>query len=587
MGRLTLFTLLLWLVWTAGLSAQAPQGAPDQPSARRGRFLYQQNCAPCHGDLGKGDGPVASQTDFKPTDFTEPTWWPDKTPQGLFQITKEGRLARQMPPWKDRLTDAEIWDVVFYVWSLHTTAEEYRAGEEKYVSLCAGCHGRTGKGSAGVPDLSDLAATAGRSQRDWEEVLITGVGGHPTYADLPERDRMAVLEFVRAFSYRSPFAPTPSGKGIISGVVTNGTPGGNGVANLTVTLHIFEGELESETRTTSTDEQGRYRFEGLSTDPDLAYAATVDYKGVPYGSDLIPFPEGSTELSLPIQVYETTEDGSGVRIARAHLIMDFEPGNLLIGELYFLSNAKDRTFVGTEGASGRALVLRFTLPQGATDLDINGEPLGSRFVATANGFADTLPLPPGENVRQILFRYSLPYTAPRLRLLRELNYDAANVNVLVADRGVAVTSPQLTPAGTRGTQGQTYLNFVGSNLRAGQALELNFSGLPMAGRSPARALTNSPLSLAVGLGLGALMMGGLLAYALVLRRPPPQTRTPASPPARATLHAQRQRLLTAIARLDDDFEAGKVAEATYRQERTALKAQLLEVARRMQDEENT
>jgi mono/diheme cytochrome c family protein len=584
--------LLLLLVIGFGLSAQAQQATPTatgggQPSARRGRFLYQQNCAPCHGDLGKGDGPVAAQAAFKPTDFTAPTWWPDKTPQQLFDVTKEGRLERQMPPWKNRMTDAEIWDTVFFVWSLHTSAEEYNTGEQIYAARCASCHGKDGKGSTGINDLTGLATTVSRSQQDWDQVLVRGKDGHPVFSDLSENDRAAVLEYARTFSYRSPYAKTLPGKGVVSGVVTNGTPGGGSVAGLTVTLHSFEGGTEGESKTTVTDDQGRFRFEGVNTEPDLSYAVVVNYKDLPYASEILAFPDEVTDLSLPVEVYETTEDGSGVHIERAHFIVDFEQNNLLIGELYFFSNDKDRTFIGTKDEAGRMVVLRFTLPQGAMNLDIDGGILGGRFIPTANGFADTLPLPPGQGSRQILFRYNLPYSTPSLRLLREINYDVANVNLLVADRGVEVTSPQASLQGTRGTQDTTYLNYVGSNLRAGQFLELNFARLPRGGSSASTAITNSSTVLAIGLGAGTLLMAGLLAYGLILRRPssalPATGEVPVVISAGKELVAQRRRLVAAIARLDDEYEAGKIGEEAYQRRRAKLKAQLLDIARQMQD----
>ncbi len=585
--------LFLLLFIGFGLSAQAQQATPtaaggSQPSARRGRFLYQQNCAPCHGDLGKGDGPVAAQAAFKPTDFTAPTWWPGKTPQQLFDITKEGRVERQMPPWKNRMTDAEIWDTVFFVWSLHTSAEEYNTGEQIYAARCASCHAKDGKGSTGISDLTSLAVTASRSQQDWDQVLAAGKDGHPIFSDLDENGRAAVLEYARAFSYRSPYAKTLPGKGVITGLVTNGTPGGGSVAGLTVTLHSFEGGAEGESKTTVTDDQGHFRFEGVNTEPDLSYAVVVNYKDLPYASDILAFPDEVTELSLPVEVYETTEDGSGVHIERAHFIIDFEQNNLLIGELYFFSNDKDRTFIGTKDEAGRTVVLRFTLPQGATNLDIDGGTLGDRFIQTANGFADTLPLPPGQGSRQILFRYNLPYSTPSLRLLREINYDVANVNLLVADRGAEVTSPQASLQGTRGTQDTTYLNYVGSNLRAGQFLELNFARLPREGSSVSTAITNSSTALAIGLGAGTLLMAGLLIYSLVLRKPSPVLSTASGSSVIVSVGskdmvAQRRRLVAAIARLDDEYEAGKVEEEAYQRRRAKLKAQLLEIARQMQD----
>ena len=40
------------------------------PEANEGRRLYVENCAQCHGPLGRGDGPVAKDLTRAPSDLT-------------------------------------------------------------------------------------------------------------------------------------------------------------------------------------------------------------------------------------------------------------------------------------------------------------------------------------------------------------------------------------------------------------------------------------------------------------------------------------------------------------------------------------
>ena len=51
-------------------SLEAPPSS--QAMADQGQALYLQNCASCHGDLGKGDGPAVAALDPKPRDLTKP-----------------------------------------------------------------------------------------------------------------------------------------------------------------------------------------------------------------------------------------------------------------------------------------------------------------------------------------------------------------------------------------------------------------------------------------------------------------------------------------------------------------------------------
>ena len=54
--------------------------------------------------------------------------------------------------------------------------------------------------------------------------------------------------------------------------------------------------------------------------------------------------------------------------------------------------------------------------------------------------------------------------------------------------------------------------------------------------------------------------------------------------AEGSLDQGRKRLLIELAQLDDDFEAGRIAEEVYRRLRTARKAQLVELMSRSKEE---
>src|SRR5689334_2824516 len=41
-------------------------------SIQAGQKIYQTSCVPCHGESGKGDGPVAKNMAVKPADLTAP-----------------------------------------------------------------------------------------------------------------------------------------------------------------------------------------------------------------------------------------------------------------------------------------------------------------------------------------------------------------------------------------------------------------------------------------------------------------------------------------------------------------------------------
>jgi hypothetical protein len=305
--------------------------------------------------------------------------------------------------------------------------------------------------------------------------------------------------------------------------VVNGTINGGSVKDLMVTLHVFAGMEEQPSLTATTDAEGWFHFEGLSTETDRGYALLLNYRGVDYGSDLLTFSEGETSLSVSIQVYEPTESDKAISIERAHMFVDFQEDNLVVGEMYLFSNSGDRTYIGAEEvAEGQRGTLRLSLPAGAEVLSFEDGELGQRFFETDDGFADTWPLWPGQASGRLIFSYSLPYDHSGYDLAREISYPLKALNVLVADVEVDVTSDQLTLEGSREMQGQSYLNLSGQNLNKGERLTVHFSGLPSSkpeedeGMPAQSSPTDNQTFLRwVALGLVVLVVGFALGYPLL------------------------------------------------------------------------
>ena len=557
------------MVAAAPLSAAPTAQDAPPPNPLSGKDLYAQNCAPCHGATGNGDGPSASGLSVPPIAFADPNAVAGKSLAELFDITKNGNMQRMMPPWKNRLNDGQIWDAVAYAWTLHTTPAQVEMGKAVYEANCAACHGTDGKGTATGPNLSDFAATSKVSQAAWAQTVAGGKGKMPAFGDkLSAAEQAAGLEYVRSLAFGGPMfrGPLPKGTGVISGTVVNGTTGAP-MPDLTVELGIFDQTSLLEQRTAKTDSAGVFRLTELPTDAGIVFAGRVEYQGMPSSSDFITFEPGKNELNLPLSVFETTTDASGVRADRVHFIMDFGPGQAQIAELMVFSLDGNRAYVG-DGAG----VLRFTLPAGAQGLEIDGDTQDGRYQVTADGFVDKLPLQPGESTRQVLYRYALPYTGDKLDFTRTLPYAAANVNALVTDIGQKLTSDdQLVNQGVRETQQGNFYNLVGQNLPAGQAVTIQMTGLAAASAAAGAEVTPTTgggtatgrILLWVLIGLAATGAVLLVALPLLRRRG-----------AEATGAVTRDEVVDALARLDMAHEAGELSDAAYRDERMRLKAQL-------------
>ena len=75
--------------------------------------LYLDNCAQCHGDKGKGDGPEATMYDPLPADLSNFKFNSGLTDGEIFYQISEGR--KPMPSFKLRFTQEQRWQLVLLV----------------------------------------------------------------------------------------------------------------------------------------------------------------------------------------------------------------------------------------------------------------------------------------------------------------------------------------------------------------------------------------------------------------------------------------------------------------------------------------
>lgn len=217
----------------ASAGAGLPQAQPmkpllptnPRPSAERGRAIYERACFACHGVEGRGDGPAAGglvaphkdpMTDFfgmfgikikredlpsRPANFHNVVAMRLTSPFALFEVVKLGRPHTAMPAFGPKpaygtnkgfptLTDAEIWDALFYAWSFSTTPAAVALGREIFqerpidvggrTTTCAACHGPAGDGRGGV-----LVEEMG--QKVWGYAMGIGPGIFTDTTYLPQR----------------------------------------------------------------------------------------------------------------------------------------------------------------------------------------------------------------------------------------------------------------------------------------------------------------------------------------------------------------------------------------------------------------
>ena len=129
-GALTALVLLSAWGCSRGAAALPPgyQGldVPEErlasaPARDRGRALFVQHCALCHGERADGRGARREGLSTRPRDFTDPAWRRQASPRAVFVAIREGVRGTAMPSWKSLDSD-QTWDLVAFLLSAEGAA---------------------------------------------------------------------------------------------------------------------------------------------------------------------------------------------------------------------------------------------------------------------------------------------------------------------------------------------------------------------------------------------------------------------------------------------------------------------------------
>ncbi|MCB0132455.1 MAG: hypothetical protein KDD78_16450, partial [Caldilineaceae bacterium] len=391
-----------------------------------------------------------------------------------------------------------------------------------------------------------------------------------------------------------------AGNGAISGTIVQGTANGPSVGAAPVQLRAFIDFAEVATVQGETDENGRFQFDNLMTDPGVIYLVETTYEEVRYGSEFFEFPAGSTAETVDITVYEQSDDDSGIAIARSNWIIDFQPGQLLLGQVMTLGNQSDSTFAGKQlDGAAQPVTVQVPVPEGAVEIEFADGTLGSEYILVDGTIYDTRPISPGDQTRQIFVSYSLPVDGDSASIIQPFAYDVGLVNLLVAelpDLDVAVDTLEYVENDT--IQGVEYRLWNGENIGAGSTISVDLNNVLEEGAIDPRALvaaqdnaagaavdvagsmpsqTAPPLDPTIAWAMGGLLLltlGGVFVWSL---------RGPQKMDKKTILANQRAALLNDIAALDDEHALGRMSDMEWTAQRARLKSRLFDIAQQQAD----
>ncbi|HEY2156013.1 MAG TPA: c-type cytochrome [Isosphaeraceae bacterium] len=96
-----------------------PSAIAKDPVLVRGREVYLDRCASCHGQAGKGDGPTAKNLTGPPVgNLTDAEWKHGDRPGDVLNVVLNGVRDTQMPGWGPYIGPADARAVTAYVYHL-------------------------------------------------------------------------------------------------------------------------------------------------------------------------------------------------------------------------------------------------------------------------------------------------------------------------------------------------------------------------------------------------------------------------------------------------------------------------------------
>jgi hypothetical protein len=193
---------------------------------------------------------------------------------------------------------------------------------------------------------------------------------------------------------------------------------------------------------------------------------------------------------------------------------------------------------------------------------------GSSPQAKAEGPRVTVTGPFAAGATLAQFAYELPYTGGSVQIVHNVPAALNQLSVVLEQPldGMRIDSPQLSTHGHESVEGRRYLVAGGGAIAAGSSFTLNVSGLPHHSQVPRYVA----LALA-----GLILLGGAIAAFTGRGTQSPDTKR---------LAVRRDALFAELVKLEEQRQAGRVAEAKYSARRRDLIVQLEQIYAALDEE---
>jgi len=542
-------------------------GGSTLADAEKGKAVYDAKCLQCHGPTGNA---------IPDSDFSDQALMAKLNQDDIAGFINRG--VGSMPGFGGLMPDADIYAVAAFVRTYTVGAAPVAVASPTATATAVPPSATAALESS--PTVAGTAAATSAVAAGTPAATADVTVGTPAATETPAATATPAVTST----------PTQS-VGSITGKVVNGS-GGSIPTTLKAILHTFEHNTATQqfnevaTQEAPLSADGTFSFKDVEMPANRAFYVTVNYADSDYQSDpAFPKP-GETTFDLPITVYDTTTDASGLLADQVHILLDYtKPDIVQVVQFYIITNPGTKTVI-PESKGGA--VVKVSLPAGYTNLQFEQGAIGDRYVKTEDGFADTTPVSPGMKQYQIVFAFDLSLPKPglfggqKLQFTQLIPVKSNAVSILVPG-GVTVEGANITPSGTQDMgNGVTYQVFGAGPREPGGKLEVSASGAPK-GSAPASTGISSTQGVVIGIGAFGLVLiaAGIWLFWRERNRSTDDDDEndededdEDEDEENDEENATQDDLMDAIVTLDDQYKTGNISEKAYRERRSELKAQL-------------
>ena len=366
-------------------------------------------------------------------------------------------------------------------------------------------------------------------------------------------------------------ATTTATLGNISGKLVNGS--GSSIPNgQKVTLEGFDQDKagsynKSMQLEASVNPDGSYDFAGVEFPLNRAFLVITSWQGVEYPSDPVYVKDATTNYSIPITIYDKSDDLTGLKTDQVHLSFVLSSQSVMqVTEIFIVTNPGKRAIVVSSDGTTIPFI---QLPANASSAQYQLSQNSAQLMNATNGFA---LLPGTDKQYGFVASFNMPY-GKNLNFNQAFSLPVSSLAVFLP-QGMRLIGKNLTSAGTQDVQGQTFLMYQENNIASGNSITFTLSGVPATSTG-----TSSVNKTWVWIGIGSvgillIVLGILLYWRDRNRFKKEQVKQSEGKIEEDALGEDSDIIIDALIALDDEYKAGEIPKEAYEKRRLELKERL-------------